>query len=259
MISRRVPNGAPGPPHRDVGVAAEAPLLHVAVADAEPDDERVQRARVLDRLGARAHVGLGDDLEQRRAGPVQVDRRPVALEVERPARPDLAVAADAVQRLAGVLLEVGAGQVDAMGDVADEELDAAALDDRRLVLADLVALRQVGVEVVLAREDRHRRDRRADRQAEADRPLDGAAIGDRQRAGQGEIDRRRLRVRRGAERGRRAAEDLRAGRQLRVGLDADHDLEAAHQRARPPRRAVHRPGSASGGIRVCQSVAPWKA
>jgi hypothetical protein len=44
-----------------------------------------------------------------------------------------------------------------------------------------------------------------------------------------------------------------------VGLDADHDLEAAHQRARPPRRAVHRPGSASGGIRMCQSVARWKA
>ena len=49
-----------------------------------------------------------------------------------------------------------------------------------LVLADLVALGQVGIEIVLAREDRERRDRRADGQAEADRPLDGAAVSDRQ-------------------------------------------------------------------------------
>ncbi len=97
----------------------------------------------------------------------------------------------------------------------------AALDDRPLVLADLVALRKVRIEVVLPREDRHRRDRRADRESEADRALDGAAIEDRQRARQREVDRRRLRVRRGAERRRRAAEDLGGGRELRVRLEAD--------------------------------------
>jgi hypothetical protein len=139
-----------------------------------------------------------------------------------------------VDRLAGILFEVGAGQVDAMGHLADEELDRSALDHRRFVLADLVALGQVGIEVVLAREDRKRRDRGADREAEADGPLDRAAIGDRQGAGQGEVDRRRLGVGRGAERGRGAAEDLRAGRELGVGLDADHDLVAADER-----RAAH--------------------
>jgi hypothetical protein len=73
LISRRVPKGAPGLAHRDVGVAAEAAFLHVAVADAQPHHQRVQRLGVFHGLGAGAHVGLGDDLQQRRAGAVQVD------------------------------------------------------------------------------------------------------------------------------------------------------------------------------------------
>jgi hypothetical protein len=124
----------------------------------------MQRLRVLHRLGARAHVGLGDDLEQRRAGAVEVDAGPVAGVVARRAAGQVVLAPpDAVDRLARVLLEMGAGQVHPVRHVADEELDAAALDDRRLVLADLVALGQVRIEVVLAREDRapaHRRVRR---------------------------------------------------------------------------------------------------
>ena len=95
LISQRVPSFvvARGP-HRDVGVAAEAAFLHVAVADADPAHQRVQRLRVGDRLVGAAHVGLGDDLEQRRAGAVEVDAGH-AVEV-------------LVQRLAGVLLEVRA-------------------------------------------------------------------------------------------------------------------------------------------------------
>ena len=99
LISRRVPNGAPGRRTETLASQRNEPFLHVAVADAEPDDERVQRAGVGDRLGARAHVGLGDDLQQRRAGAVQVDA-------------GLAVVV-LVQRLAGVFLEVGARQVHA--------------------------------------------------------------------------------------------------------------------------------------------------
>ena len=132
----------------------------------------MQRLRILDRLGARAHVGLGDDLEQRRAGAVQVDAGPVAGEVERRAlRRGRVVfgSGDAVDRLAGVFFQVGACQVDAMELIADEELERAALHHRRLVLADLVALGQVGIEVVLAREDRQRRDRGVDREPEPDR------------------------------------------------------------------------------------------
>jgi hypothetical protein len=43
LISRRVPNGAPGRRTETLGVAAERAFLHVAVADADPLDQRVQR------------------------------------------------------------------------------------------------------------------------------------------------------------------------------------------------------------------------
>ena len=60
-----------------------------------------------------------------------------------------------VQRLAGVLLEMQALDADlhglAIGHVDD---DLALADDRRFVLADLIALRQIGIEIVLAVEDR---------------------------------------------------------------------------------------------------------
>ena len=70
---------------------------------------------------------------------------------------------------------------------------------------------------------------RAHRQAKADGALDGAAVRDRQRAGQRQVHRRGLGVGRGAEGRRRAAEDLAVGRELRVRLDADDDLEAADE------------------------------
>ena len=95
-LAARAERVAAGRAHRDVGVAAEAAFLHVAVADADPAHQRVQRLRVGDRLVAAAHVGLGHDLEQRRAGAVEVDAGH-AVEV-------------LVQRLAGVLLEVRAGE-----------------------------------------------------------------------------------------------------------------------------------------------------
>jgi hypothetical protein len=84
---------------------------------------------------------------------------------------------------------------------SSRKLDRAALHHRDLVLADLVALGQVGVEVVLAREDRQRRHLGAHRQAEADGALDRAAVHHRQRAGQRQVDRAGLRVGRGAEGG----------------------------------------------------------
>ena len=141
--------------HRDVGVDAEAAFLHVAVADADPGHQRVQRAGVGHGLGAGAHLRLGDDFQQRRAGAVEVDAGH-AVEV-------------LVQRLAGVLFQVGAGEVDA--SFPPSPRDPRARRPRRWAsqLADLVALGQVGVEVVLAVEHVDAVERRADRQAELDR------------------------------------------------------------------------------------------
>jgi hypothetical protein len=128
--------------------------------------------------------------------------------------------------------------------VFDEKPDFAALHDRRLVLADLVALRQVRIEVVLAREDRAVVDRSLDREPEADPVLDGGAVRDRQRARKRDIDRRSLGVRRRAEGGGRAGEHLALRPELRVGLDPDHDLPVVHS-------------GVSVGTRWCQSVAFW--
>ena len=134
---------------RDVGVAAQRPLLHVHVADAEPAQRRAQQGQPLARLRGRAHVGLGDDLRQRRAAAVEVDDRGVRA-VDAPARAR-------VDELRRVLLEMHA--MDA--HVAEPAAAAQGL----VVLADLVALGQVGIEVVLAVEDRPRREVGAERHA----------------------------------------------------------------------------------------------
>ena len=120
---------------------------------------------------ARAHVGLGDDLGERRAAAVEVDDRGVRA-VDPAARAD-------VDELRRVLLEVHA--VDA--HVA--EPPAAA--QRLVVLADLVALGQVGIEVVLAVEDRARRELGAERQADHQPEVDRLGVRHRQRrrAGRG--------------------------------------------------------------------------
>jgi hypothetical protein len=65
-----------------------------------------------------------------------------------------------VHRLAGVLLQMQALDADldvlelALAIRPERDHDLALADDRVLELADLVALRQVGIEVVLAVEDR---------------------------------------------------------------------------------------------------------
>ena len=61
-------------------------------------------------------------------------------------------------------------------------------DDRLLVLADLIALRQIGIEIVLAREDRAARNRCADGESELDRHSHGFRVQHRQHPGVGEID-----------------------------------------------------------------------
>src|SRR5262249_59743681 len=123
---------------------------------------------------------------------------------------------------------------------ARADLDAAAVAQRLVVLRDLIALGQVGIEVVLAGEAREAADARADGEAEPDRQLDGLLVQDRQRSGQAEDRRVGLAVRRAAERRRRGREQLRRGRELDVALEADDGLPGAHD-----------------GCLVCQSVSRW--
>ena len=59
-----------------------------------------------------------------------------------------------MQRLSGVFLEMRAGDADGLRrGVGKLNLDLSAPNDRRSELADLIALREIGIEVVLPVED----------------------------------------------------------------------------------------------------------
>src|SRR5262249_56585049 len=149
-------------PHGHVGVAAEAAFLHVPVADLEVLEDGAQRPQVGARLGGAAQVGLAHDLEERDAAAVEVDQAATGVGV--------------VNVLPGVLLHVDAGQAHTPRRAVDHDLEPAGRAHGLLVHADLVALRKVGVEVVLAREARVGRDRATGGQAGTDRELDDAAV-----------------------------------------------------------------------------------
>ena len=87
----------------DVGVAAQRAFFHVAVADAGVEDDLLQPRQVFPGLIGRGDVGLADDLDQRHAGAVQIDRGPLA-----------AVGQAVVQALARVFFEMHARDADAL-------------------------------------------------------------------------------------------------------------------------------------------------
>jgi hypothetical protein len=59
-----------------------------------------------------------------------------------------------MQALARVFFHVQAGDTDALRPARALDLDVTKLGDRLVILRNLVALGQVGIKVVLAREDR---------------------------------------------------------------------------------------------------------
>src|SRR3954466_4116592 len=92
----------PAAPHRYVGIAPEAAFFHVAVGHTRRDENRAHPAEVLSRLRRRTHVGMADDLDERHAAAIEIERR-------RPIRVGQAV----VKRLSRVLLEVNPDDADA--------------------------------------------------------------------------------------------------------------------------------------------------
>src|SRR6478609_8274061 len=102
---------------------------------------------------------------------------------------------------------------------------------RLIVLRDLIALWQIGIEVVLAREHRRVGNLASEREPELDRPLDRAPVHDGERTREAEADRACLRVLARAEAHRAAAEHLRPRLQLDVDLEPDHGLPAHRSRS----------------------------
>ena len=111
----------------------------------------------------------------------------------------------------------------------DKENHLAAHDHGVLKLAGLVALGQVGVEIVFARKLAFFSDFCAYGQAELNRAFDGGLIHHRQGAGQGQIGGAGLGIGLGAKSGAGAAEDFALRGELGVGFKADDDFVALDQ------------------------------
>jgi hypothetical protein len=108
----------------------------------------------------------------------------------------------------------------------------ALAHDRVVELADLVALRQVGVEVVLAVEGGVQVDLRLQAQPRPDRLRHAELVDDGQHAGHARVDEGDVGIGLGTELRRRAREELGAGRDLRMYLHADHKLPVLPGRRR---------------------------
>ena len=198
----------------DVGVHPQAAFLHVAVGDAQVVQQQFQLGEIGLGLGRGAHVGLADDFQKRRARPVQVDAA-VGL-----------TGYLVVHALARVFLEVGADDADPLGRelaLGVGDLQPAVVAQRQVVLADLVALGQVGIVVILAVPLGGAGDPAVQRQGRLDRKLDRAAVHHRQHARHADAHRAGLRIGRGAEPRAARAEHLARGEQLHVDFQADDD------------------------------------
>ncbi len=133
-----------------------------------------------------------------------------------------------MHRLTGILLEMQPFDADPdllLGRDVDQHL--ALADDRKLELRDLIALRQVRIEIVLTVEDRASVDLGLEAEPRSDRLGDADVIDHRKHARHRGIDEGHLAVRLGAECGRGPGEQLRARRHLGVDLHADDDLPIA--------------------------------
>ena len=129
---------APHGPHRYVGIAAHGAVGEDAVVDPDGNKDGAQLLEVGRGLLCGAQLGLGDDLDEPGAGPVEVDQRVGSV--------------GGVRRLPRILLHVDAGDAAPLGLAGDLEDQLAAFAERRIELRDLVALREVGIEVVLSGE-----------------------------------------------------------------------------------------------------------
>jgi hypothetical protein len=200
-----------GAADRDVDVRAQVAVLHVAVAGAEIAQDLAQLGDIGRGLLRPPDVGARDDLHQRHAGAVEVHEGHRRVHV--------------VDRLAGVLFQMDALDPHAAGDARTHVHDHLALaHDGVVELADLVALRQVGVEVVLPVEGGPEVDLRLQAEARAHRLFHAEFVDDRQHPRHRRVHEGDVRIGFRPEGRRGAREELGLARHLGVDLHADHEL-----------------------------------
>ncbi len=202
----------------DVGIAAHVALFHVRVGGLDGTEEGLQLLEEGLCLLRRAEVWIGDDLQKGRAGAVQVDEGGAGLRV--------------MDVFGGVFLKVRARDADRADPIFGEgggDREGPAFDDGLVELGDLVALGEVGIEIVLAVERGAVADGAVEGEADADTEADGLLVHDRQGAGlaaaggaDGAVGRRGLRN------GRATAKHLRGRLEAHVDLQADDRDVAVH-------------------------------
>ncbi len=170
---------------RNIHVETHGALGHVAVADAQGCHDAVQLLREGDGFFRVVHIRFGDHLNERCAGPVEIHAGH-AVEI-------------LMQGFAGILFQVGVVNANALGlTVRQINVHEAGADNRALQLSGLIAFGQIRVEVVFPLEHGAALDLRIHCQAKHDRIAESLLVGDRQRAGHGQVNGVGLRVRLGA-------------------------------------------------------------
>jgi hypothetical protein len=98
--------------------------------------------------------------------------------------------------------------------------------ERFVVLRDLVALRQVGIKVILSRKDGRFLNLQSQRESSSRTEVDGSFVQDRQCARQAEADRTRIRIWLRTGLNGTAAENFCGGRELCMNFHADYRFPA---------------------------------
>ena len=210
----------------NVRVAAHGTLFHVPIAGAEITENGAKFTQVGSCLFGASEIGFGDDFHQTNAGAVQIDQGLPGIPV--------------VHGLARVLFQVQTFDPhfpDA--PVLHIQDDGPLADDGALELTDLIALGQIGVEIVLAFRNGGRVDPGLQAQSGTNRLFDAILVHHGKHSRHGGVHEGDLRVRFRPEVGRRAGKELGLGNNLAVDLQPDHHFPIARFALD---RIGHRPG-----------------
>ena len=126
--------------------------------------------------------------------------------------------------LAGIVFHMNSGDADAGGLPIDGNVHMTVLGKRLVILRDLVTLRQIRIEIVLARKSGKRTNFAVQRYAGTNRHLHRIATEHRKRSRHSETNRTNVAVWLCAETRGTVAEDLGARTELNVYFQPDDDL-----------------------------------
>jgi len=199
---------------RHVHVRPQVAVLHVAVAGAQIAQDLAQFGDIGRRLLGAAQVGAADDFHQGHAGAVEIDETHRRVHV--------------MNGFAGVLFKVNPldpHQTRDAGRQVNQHL--AHSHDGMVKLADLIALRQVGVEIVLAVKGRGQVDLRLQAQPGAHRLFNAKLVDHRQHPRHRGIDEGDVRIRLGPDLCGRPREQFGPAGDLGVNLHPDHQFPIA--------------------------------